>query len=442
MPSRGPYWKEGGIPDFTIQESDLVQELQDKVNEGGHVIEDEGTPLAQQSNLNFTGAGVTATDSGGKTLVTIPGGGGGSGGSGFTYATIVWGSGPTQVNTGSISPLGGVGYILGETGDSGVEGVLGRAGKINQVTINVKGHGVGTTTVNFKKNGTTTVKTYSFGNADVGTIVTDTTDVTFTATDKVWFEVTSVSGARWNMIIEYDLDGVGGGGSGFDKRSIGDFSEWYVYDEMVHPTRAGVLVHWENRGSATDTFTVPVARGGVVTYGTGTTSGVNGTNITTCAGGGAGIAIGGDYLYRTRIKLNTINDLLFWAGGMDSQFPEINDRTTVVAAELTAVINGIFFRYEGGTDTNFQCVTESADTQTIVDSGVVVDTAYHEFEIDCDGVNAIFKIDGVQVANITTNIPTGINLITGNQINSLATGPSNNRTYDIDMMFIFSTTRT
>ena len=43
----------------------------------GHIIEDEGTPLAQRSNLNFAGAGVTATDAGGKTLVTIPGGGGG-----------------------------------------------------------------------------------------------------------------------------------------------------------------------------------------------------------------------------------------------------------------------------------------------------------------------------------------------------------------------------
>lgn len=46
---------------------------------GGHTIEDEGTPLADQTNLNFTGAGVTATDSGGKTVVDIPGGGGGAG---------------------------------------------------------------------------------------------------------------------------------------------------------------------------------------------------------------------------------------------------------------------------------------------------------------------------------------------------------------------------
>jgi len=44
---------------------------------GGHVIEDEGTPLAQRADLNFVGGGVTATDAGGKTVVTIPGGSGG-----------------------------------------------------------------------------------------------------------------------------------------------------------------------------------------------------------------------------------------------------------------------------------------------------------------------------------------------------------------------------
>lgn len=39
----------------------------------GHIIEDEGVALPQQPILNFVGAGVTATNSGGKTVVTIPG---------------------------------------------------------------------------------------------------------------------------------------------------------------------------------------------------------------------------------------------------------------------------------------------------------------------------------------------------------------------------------
>jgi hypothetical protein len=41
---------------------------------GGHTIQDEGTPLTQRTTLNFTGAGVTAADTGGVTVVTIPGG--------------------------------------------------------------------------------------------------------------------------------------------------------------------------------------------------------------------------------------------------------------------------------------------------------------------------------------------------------------------------------
>ena len=38
---------------------------------GGHVIEDEGTPLTQRADLNFTGDGVSVADAGAKTVVTI-----------------------------------------------------------------------------------------------------------------------------------------------------------------------------------------------------------------------------------------------------------------------------------------------------------------------------------------------------------------------------------
>jgi hypothetical protein len=39
----------------------------------GHVIEDEGTPLTRQTNLNFTGSGVSCADSGGKTVCRVEG---------------------------------------------------------------------------------------------------------------------------------------------------------------------------------------------------------------------------------------------------------------------------------------------------------------------------------------------------------------------------------
>lgn len=47
---------------------------------GGHVIQDEGTPLTQRAALNFVGAGVTVTDDAGNdaTKITISGGSGGS----------------------------------------------------------------------------------------------------------------------------------------------------------------------------------------------------------------------------------------------------------------------------------------------------------------------------------------------------------------------------
>jgi hypothetical protein len=48
---------------------------------GGHVIQDEETPLSTRANLNFTGSGVTVTDTPGTntTTVTIPSSAGGTG---------------------------------------------------------------------------------------------------------------------------------------------------------------------------------------------------------------------------------------------------------------------------------------------------------------------------------------------------------------------------
>ena len=46
-------------------------------SKGGHKIEDEGLPVADQDVLNFVGAGVTVTDDSGKTKVNVTSGGGG-----------------------------------------------------------------------------------------------------------------------------------------------------------------------------------------------------------------------------------------------------------------------------------------------------------------------------------------------------------------------------
>jgi len=47
------------------------------ITQAYQTVEEEGTPLTQRSTLVFTGAGVSAADTGGETVVTIPGSGGG-----------------------------------------------------------------------------------------------------------------------------------------------------------------------------------------------------------------------------------------------------------------------------------------------------------------------------------------------------------------------------
>jgi hypothetical protein len=89
MPGRGRPWKgvgegnpdrigTGAIADGSITEADLDTSVTSKLNSTGHAIQDEGTPLTQQSKMNFVGAGVTASVGGeDTTIVTIAGGGGG-----------------------------------------------------------------------------------------------------------------------------------------------------------------------------------------------------------------------------------------------------------------------------------------------------------------------------------------------------------------------------
>jgi hypothetical protein len=103
---------------------ELVASALNPGGSGGHVIQDEGTPLTARANLNFVGAGVTATDDAGNnaTVVTIPGGGGVGAltdshifvGNASNVATDVPLSGDAAMaNTGALSLLGvAAGHIV------------------------------------------------------------------------------------------------------------------------------------------------------------------------------------------------------------------------------------------------------------------------------------------------------------------------------------------
>ncbi len=75
------------------------------VGGGYNLIEDEGSPLPQRTTLNFVGGAVTVTDAGGKTVVTLSGGG-------FTSLT----NAQMQTLIGASSVIAGQYYLITDAG--------------------------------------------------------------------------------------------------------------------------------------------------------------------------------------------------------------------------------------------------------------------------------------------------------------------------------------
>lgn len=79
----------------------------------GHVIEDEATPLTQRANMNFTGAGVSVADTGGKTVVTIAGGAGEAFPVGAVFIAVVSTNPGTLLGYGTWSAFGAGKVLVG-----------------------------------------------------------------------------------------------------------------------------------------------------------------------------------------------------------------------------------------------------------------------------------------------------------------------------------------
>lgn len=73
---------EGANVTLTVSDDSVDEEVDVTISAASayQTVQDEGTPLTQRSTLNFTGAGVTCSDTGSLTTCDIPGGGGGGGG--------------------------------------------------------------------------------------------------------------------------------------------------------------------------------------------------------------------------------------------------------------------------------------------------------------------------------------------------------------------------
>lgn len=84
----GAMWLDTSNGKFMARENGVDFELSAGGGVNGHVIQDEGSPLPQRTNLNFVGAGVAVTDVGSVTTVTIPGATGGDASQWATFDAV------------------------------------------------------------------------------------------------------------------------------------------------------------------------------------------------------------------------------------------------------------------------------------------------------------------------------------------------------------------
>jgi hypothetical protein len=107
-------------------------------------------------------------------------------------------------------------------------------------------------------------------------------------------------------------------------------------------------------------------------------------------------------------------------------------------------VDGAYFRYRDDVNSGrWECVTRSNSVETVTDSGITVDTQYHDYDIEINdtATSVVFKIDGAIVATILTNIPTGSARLTGSMIKiekSLGITQRNLYVDYFSMQFIFT----
>jgi hypothetical protein len=179
------------------------------------------------------------------------------------------------------------------------------------------------------------------------------------------------------------------------------------------PVAYGALTNVVNDlGSLSNTFpTATDSNGGTFTS---AASASTSTVIGEDTGQGANYGLwgfGNFCLWSNKFKAANTTNVRYWMGitnfntGQSGCAALSPLNTTCFAANNPGTFT-IGFRYSAGTDTHWNAVTQTQSGQTLVDTGVAVDTSSHLFQFTEPTAGTIlFYIDGNQVASISTTIP-------------------------------------
>lgn len=140
-------------------------------------------------------------------------------------------------------------------------------------------------------------------------------------------------------------------------------------------------------------------------------AGVSYTTAAATSGRYAGINSGTTFnnfglypVFVARVALNVTAAERAWIGFADS---------SLAASDNPSGVRFAAFRYStNASDTTWQCGTnDGTTTGTFTNSGISVDTNIHVFKVVLKSGHAYFYIDGVQVADRTSDLPTGANIV-------------------------------
>lgn len=117
------------------------------------------------------------------------------------------------------------------------------------------------------------------------------------------------------------------------------------------------------------------------------------------------------YRWSERLAIGNTTSVRYWTGL--TQFlnggPGTSGTSTLGTTSFatdTPNRNFVGFRYSAGTDSVWKAIVQTDNThQTVVSTGVSVDTNPHNYEIVWTGTSYVFIIDTITVATISTNIP-------------------------------------